>query len=195
MRRLVLPIETERLVIRALTSDDLERHHVLYSNPSVVRYLYAEPLDIDAARTHLARRLSSELPFEGSPLNLAVDVHGVMVGEVFLGVVSSTHRVCEVGYVFDPEVHGRGYATEASVLMVEIAFTVLDAHRVMARLDARNTASAKVLERLGMVREAHLRENEFVKGEWTDEVDYAILEDEWRAAHPRGHRTLYVDVV
>ena len=65
----------------------------------------------------------------------------------------------------------------------------------MARLDARNTASAKVLERLGMVREAHLRENEFVKGEWTDEVDYAILEDEWRAAHPRGHRTLYVDVV
>ena len=65
--------------------------------------------------------------------------------------------------------------------MVALAFDELGAHRVMGRLDARNLASARVLERLGMRREGFLRENEFVKGEWTDEFVYAITEDEWRA--------------
>ena len=55
-------------------------------------------------------------------------------------------------------------------------------HRVVGRLDARNGPSARVLERLGMRREAHFVSNEYVKGEWTDEVVYALLEDEWRAA-------------
>ena len=118
-----------------------------------------------------------------------------MIGEVGIANVSQVHRHCEVGYVFHPEGSGHGYATEATALMVELAFSALGAHRVSGRLDARNLASARVLDRLGMRREGQLVENEFVKGEWTDEVDYAILEDEWRAAHPRGHRTLYVDVV
>jgi RimJ/RimL family protein N-acetyltransferase len=74
-----------------------------------------------------------------------------------------------------------GYATEASAVMVELAFSTLGAHRVSGRLDARNDASARVLERLGMRREGHLVENEYVKGEWTDEALYAVLEVEWRA--------------
>ena len=63
--------------------------------------------------------------------------------------------------------------------MVDYAFTGLGAHRVVGRMDARNVASARVMERLGMRREAHLLENEYVKGEWTDEVIYAVLDTEW----------------
>ena len=51
---------------------------------------------------------------------------------------------------------------------------------IIARLDARNTASARVLEHLGMRREAHFVQNEFFKGEWSDELVYAMLNDEWR---------------
>ena len=65
--------------------------------------------------------------------------------------------------------------------MLRIGFEELGLHRIAGRLDARNEASARVLERLGMRREAHLVENEFVKGEWTDELVYAMLEQEWRA--------------
>jgi RimJ/RimL family protein N-acetyltransferase len=65
--------------------------------------------------------------------------------------------------------------------MLRLGFEELGLHRIMGRIDARNEPSARVLERLGMRREAHMLENEFVKGEWTDEVVYALLEHEWRA--------------
>ena len=63
--------------------------------------------------------------------------------------------------------------------MLAIGFDGLGLHRIVGRLDARNRASARVLERLGMRREAHLVENEHVKGEWTDELVYALLAREW----------------
>jgi RimJ/RimL family protein N-acetyltransferase len=71
--------------------------------------------------------------------------------------------------------------TEACRVLLALAFDGLGLHRVMARVDARNDASARVLRRLGMRQESHLRENEWFKGEWSDELDFAMLEDEWRA--------------
>jgi RimJ/RimL family protein N-acetyltransferase len=65
--------------------------------------------------------------------------------------------------------------------MLRLGFEDLGLHRILGRLDARNTASAKLLERLGMRREAHIVENEFVKGEWTDELLYGLLAREWAA--------------
>ena len=64
-----------------------------------------------------------------------------------------------------------------------MAFEDVGLHRVVGRLDGRNSASAGLLARLGMRREAHLVENEWVKGEWTDEVVYAMLDREWPGSH------------
>jgi RimJ/RimL family protein N-acetyltransferase len=181
--QLVYPLTTERLIIRALTSDDLDRHHALFSNPEVVRYLYFGPFDRPAAQEHLARRCVVDLPGEGQWINFGVELKGdgVLIGVLAMGFISSTHEHYEVGYVFDPAYAGRGYATEGAAMIVELAFSGLGAHRVSGRLDARNGPSARVLEKLGMRREAHFLENEYVKGEWTDELAYAILAPEWRA--------------
>jgi RimJ/RimL family protein N-acetyltransferase len=181
--RLVYPLETERLIIRALTPDDLDRHHLLFSNPDVVRYLYFGPFDRDAAFDHLLRRSTVDLPGETEWINFGVEVkgEGVLIGELAMGFISATHEHYEVGYVFDPAYAGRGFATEGTAMIIELAFSALGAHRVSGRLDARNVASARVLEKLGMRREAHFLENEFVKGEWTDELAYAVLAPEWRA--------------
>lgn len=183
--QLVYPLTTERLVIRALTPDDLDRHHALFSDPDVVRYLYFGPFDRAAAQDHLARRSIVELPSEGGWINFGVEVkgEGVLIGELAMGFISAGHAHYEVGYVFDAAYAGHGYATEGAAMIVELAFTGLGAHRVSGRLDARNTASARVLERLGMRREAHFLQNEYVKGEWTDELVYAVLAPEWRALH------------
>ncbi|MCW2947645.1 MAG: GCN5-related N-acetyltransferase, partial [Actinoallomurus sp.] len=94
------------------------------------------------------------------------------------------HRQGEVGYIFHPDHGGRGYATEAAEVVLRLGFEELGLHRIVGRLDGRNTASARVLERLGLRREAHFVQNELVKGEWTDEVVYAMLADEWRARRP-----------
>jgi RimJ/RimL family protein N-acetyltransferase len=181
--QLAFPLMTERLLIRPLTPDDLDRHHALFSDPDAVRYLYFGPFDRAAAQDHLERRSVVELPSEGGWINFGVEVQGggVLIGELAMGFISAGHAHYEVGYVFDAAYEGHGYATEGAAMIVELAFAGLDAHRVSGRLDARNERSARVLERLGMRREAHFLENEFVKGEWTDELVYAVLEPEWRA--------------
>jgi RimJ/RimL family protein N-acetyltransferase len=179
------PLTTERLIIRALTPDDLDRHHALFSDDDVVRYLYFGPFDRSAAKDHLARRSVVDLPAEGGWINFGVEVkgEGVLIGELAMGFISAVHAHYEVGYVIDPAHAGHGYATEGAAMIVELAFSALGAHRVSGRLDARNDPSARVLEKLGMRREAHFLENEYVKGEWTDELVYAILAPEWRALH------------
>jgi RimJ/RimL family protein N-acetyltransferase len=181
--QLAFPLLTERLLIRPLTPDDLDRHHALFSDPDVVRYLYFGPFDRAAAQEHLERRSVVELPSEGGWINFGVEVQGggVLIGELAMGFISAGHAHYEVGYVFDAAYEGHGYATEGAAMIVELAFAGLGAHRVSGRLDARNERSARVLERLGMRREAHFLEDEFVKGEWTDELVYAVLEPEWRA--------------
>lgn len=186
MGELRLPIRTERLTLRELTLEDRADHARLTSSPEVVRYLYEDVLDSDASLAHLEKRIPARLPGEGDWLNLAVEVDGRYLGEVGVSLASIANRQCEIGYVFLPEASGHGYATEAAAAMVDFACDQLGAHRVAGRLDARNLASARLLERLGFRFEGTFRENEFVKGEWTDETVYAITEPEWRGRRSRS---------
>lgn len=83
--------------------------------------------------------------------------------------------------MFSPDYQGLGLATEGAAELLRIGFDGLRLHRLCGRCDARNQASARLMERLGMRKEAHLVQNERVKGEWTDELVFAILAEEWRA--------------
>src|SRR5690349_19569807 len=110
---------------------------------------------------------------------------GAVIGDVSLTWVSEAHKQGEIGFALHPDYQGKGLAREAAEVMLRLGFEDLGLHRILGRLDARNAASAKLLERLGMRREAHIVENEFVKGEWTDELVYGLLAREWAA---RGTR-------
>jgi RimJ/RimL family protein N-acetyltransferase len=179
------PVRTERLDLRPFTDDDFAALYAYHSRQDVTRYLYFGPRDEAGTREALAqKRQRTALRARWDALNLAVVVRetGALVGDVLLIWTNAEHRQGEVGYVFHPDHAGRGYATEATRAMLRLGFDDLGLHRIVGRLDARNTASAGVLEGLGMRREAHLRENERVKGEWCDELVYALLAREWRAA-------------
>jgi RimJ/RimL family protein N-acetyltransferase len=178
------PIRTARLTLRPFVADDLDALYAYQSDPDVVRYLYWEVRSRDEVSEQLEKRLTQDrLDDEHDCLALAVvpEEVGRVTGEVILRWTSREHRQGEVGFAFGTGFHGRGYATEAAEAMLRLAFRELGLHRVFGRCDPRNTASAKVLERLGMRLEAHLRQNEIFKGEWGDELYYAILEDEWAA--------------
>jgi RimJ/RimL family protein N-acetyltransferase len=177
------PIHTARLILRPFIPADLDALHAIQSLPEVARYLYWGPRDLEQVREGLETKISeSALLEEGQALGLAVELvaTGELIGSATLFWHSRLHRSGEIGYVLHPAHHGRGYATEMGQALLKLGFDGLDLHRITGRLDGRNEASARVLERLGMRREAHLVENEMVKGEWTDELVYAILQREWR---------------
>lgn len=179
---------TPRLELRAFRQDDLAALCAFEGRPDVMRYLYWEDPSAQAVRERLQRRIASDrLEAEGDTLMLAVVRRdtGVLIGHVMLHWVSQTHQQGELGFVFDPDHQGQGYATEACLPLLAIAFGELGLHRVRCHADARNVASIALQRRLGMRQESHLVQNEFVKGEWTDEVEYAVLADEWAASHPQ----------
>ncbi|MFG2892150.1 GNAT family N-acetyltransferase [Streptomyces sp. NPDC048248] len=178
------PIRTERLDLRPVRADDFEAIHAYQRRPEVCRYLYWGPFDEAASRASVTTKAArTTLRESGDVLQLAVVVRetGQLVGDVTLVLTSREHRQGGIGYVFNPDFAGRGYATEASRALLRIGFDDLLLHRIQAELDGRNGASARLLERLGMRREGHLRENEFLHGEWSDEVVYALLAREWHA--------------
>ena len=178
------PIETERLHLRSYTSDDFAALYAMRSDAEVARYLYWSPQTEDEVRQALATKIAStRIDAEGDVLALAAEhrLTQELVADVILHCVSREHGLAEVGYVVHPDHAGRGYATEATRPLLAVAFDALRLHRVIGRTEGRNIGSARVLEKLGMRREAHFVENEFVKDEWQSELVYAILDREWRA--------------
>ena len=177
------PIETARLNLRPFGRDDLPVLVDLYSREEVTRYLYWPVLGRSEVQELLDRwRAQTEIRSEGDALSLAVCRRdsGALIGEAMLAWKSEVHRQGEIGFIIHPDHQGQGFATEAGREMLRLGFEGLGLHRIVGRLEARNRPSARVLERLGMRLEAHLRQNEWVKGEWNDEEVYALLRSEWR---------------
>jgi RimJ/RimL family protein N-acetyltransferase len=183
------PLRTARLLLRPFADDDLDAVYDLQSRPDVTRYLLYDVRDRDQALAALQERIQAGRAGHNSGrLILALAVllaeTRAVIGDVALFWQSREHRQGEIGYVIHPDHAGHGYATEAARAMLDLGFDTFRLHRIVGRLDARNTASARVLEHLGLRREAHFRQNEFLKGEWTDEFVYAVLSEEWRSARP-----------
>jgi RimJ/RimL family protein N-acetyltransferase len=178
-----LPMQTGRLIVRAFEPGDLAAMLSMYSREDVARFLYEGPRDEAAVAALLERKIAGRrFEAEGDWLSAAIVLRptGELIGDLAMRWVSEEHRQAEIGFVVHPDHQGLGYATEAAAVFLRIAFEEMGLHRVIGRVEARNAASARVLEKLGFRREAHLVENEWVKQEWQSELVYAILDREWR---------------
>jgi RimJ/RimL family protein N-acetyltransferase len=164
-------IATDRLLLRPFTANDLDDLYAIQSGPEVVRYLRWDVRSRDEVRAVL---LSLAIVLPG-----AAGTRTGAIGEVSLWWHSREHRQGEIGFVLHPAFHGHGYAAEAARAVLSCAFGAAGLHRVYGRADARNAASAALMRRLGMRQEAHFIHNEVFKGEWGDELVFAILESEW----------------
>ncbi|TIH33748.1 GNAT family N-acetyltransferase [Subtercola vilae] len=180
------PLHTERLVLRLLAESDLTDIHAYQRLPEVTRFMLWNVRTLDESREHLTRRLTmTRLENDGDVLVVAVELPGTggsparLIGEITVFLRSTASRQAEIGWAFHPDFQGQGYATEAAGRMLDYAFTELNAHRVHATLDPRNSSSSALAERLGLVLEAHFREDTFFKGAWGDTAVYAILRSAW----------------
>ncbi|GAB3590858.1 GNAT family protein [Angustibacter peucedani] len=180
----VLPVTTERLRLRLFEPRDLEDQLRIQSDPDLVRYVPYEPRTREQVAAGLAERLASPpMDADGQVLRIAVERldDGAFVGELTMMLHSVEHQQGELGFILAREQQGHGYGTEAAEALLQLAFEWLGLHRMVGQCDPRNTASAALLARLGMRREAHFHQLERFKGEWGDLFVYALLADEWRA--------------
>lgn len=169
-------LRTERLRLRRVVSSDAECIYRLRSDANTMRYI-ARPLaqSIDDAREHV--RLIDEKVSENTGINWAIAFpHETdLIGIIGLFRIEPENYRAELGYMLLPEYHNRGIISEAIKKVIEYGFSQMNLHSIEAIIDPENGASAKVLEKNGFVREAHLRENKFFNGKFLDTVIYSKL--------------------
>jgi [ribosomal protein S5]-alanine N-acetyltransferase len=174
-------LHTARLRLRPFDDADADVLFAMHSSALVLRYWDAPPWSerARAARFITAcRQMAEEGTGTPSAVNRVSD--GAFFGWCSLSRWNPDHRSAALGYCFDDAAWGHGYATEAARALLQWAFDTLDLNRVQAETDTRNAASARVLEKLGFVREGMLREDCVVNGEVSDSWVYGLIRRDWR---------------
>ncbi len=176
-------LETERLLIRQFQDSDIEPFLAYRNDPDVARYQgwnvpYPRHRGIDFLDFMITAFPGVQAEWFQAALELKAT--GEMIGDVGFIIKKDDARQAYVGYSLARAHWRSGYAYEAVARLLMYLFDELNIRRVVAECDVENTASWKLLEKLGFRREAHLIENILFKGAYGSEFHYAILGREWR---------------
>ena len=172
------PIElfTPRLRLRWMEASDAEAHYAVFSDAEVARYWSSGPWTaLDQAHEHITATQAAYADGSGMRLGIALRETGELIGNASLHRFVDTSRRCELGYALARAHWGYGYVSEALRALLDYGFTALDLNRIEADIDPRNTASARVLEKLGFRKEGYMPERWIVQGEPADTVYYGLL--------------------
>ena len=183
-RRITLPLKTERLLLRPHFPEDADSFYAYMSDDEVVRFEPYPPMSRAEADTELARRIDD-------PDFIAVCLPpdndhpwGRLIGHIFF--TPCAFSTWEIGWMLDRRFQGMGYAREAAAAVIGAAFDQQLAHRVIAMCNPENSASEKLMKRLGMRLEGRLVKNLWFRTDalgqpvWLDTVMYAVLCEEWQ---------------
>lgn len=170
---MILPIETDRLILRRFQESDLADLYIYLSDPQVVAFEPYKPMTMEEVKDNLTWRISTDEM-------IAVELKGTgkLIGNVYLG--KRDFEALEIGFVFNRSYQHQGYALESCEKLIELAFAA-GIHRIYAECDPENQASWGLLERLGFAREAYLRKNVYFWKDtdgnpiWKDTYIYALL--------------------
>ena len=169
---------TERLTVRRFRPDDAAAFSAYRSVPEVAHYQgWEAPFSLEEA-TAAAQRFAEGDPLKPGWFQYAIDRDGVLIGDIGLNLHENLMQA-DVGFTLAPEYQGQGYATEAVHGLLNYLFVERNLHRVSAECDARNTASAALLRRLGFRDEGLRLQNTWFKGEWTDDLFFGLLNSDW----------------
>ena len=169
-------LETERLLLRRVDSNDINEIFTLRSNPETMKYIPRPLLKTDEdALEHIAMIDSKIESNEGINWAITLKDNPKLIGIIGHYRIKPEHYRAELGYMLLPEYHGKGIVSEAVREVVKYGFQVMNLHSLEAVIDPENHASAKVLEKNGFVKEAHFKEYEFFEGRFLDSVIYSIL--------------------
>jgi ribosomal-protein-alanine N-acetyltransferase len=172
----------QRVSLRPYRDDDADALLALYGDPVVTRWWSHEPWsNRQQAVEYLERMRRDRETAEFYPWAIASNVDDVLIGTAALYEIDRTHRRGMIGYSLTPSMQGHGYVHDALQLLIEFAWTILDLQRIEADTDPENTASRRLLERLGFTLEGSMRKRWFVHGIWHDASWYGLLREDYVA--------------
>jgi RimJ/RimL family protein N-acetyltransferase len=173
-------ITTERLILRRFRKADAPVLAEYRSDPEVARYQsWDAPFPLLRAETAVANFMASD-PDKAGWFQYAVErvADRTLIGDVAVHLHDNLLQA-EIGFTLATPYQRKGFGTEAVRAVLDRLFRVQGLHKVTGECDARNTPSAALMERVGFTREGHLRQQTFIKGEWTDDLIYGLLAEEW----------------
>jgi len=177
----MLPLNSARLVLRRFSGEDLPAFLAYRNDPEVARLQGWESFSLAEATAFVARQETQEIASPGQWLQIAIGLKrtGQLIGDCALKVHAVDPRQATIGITLCRDFQGQGLATEALSALLGYLFLEASLHRVQADTDPANVRAWRLLERLGMRREAHRLQSLWFKGHWADEFIYAILRQEW----------------
>jgi ribosomal-protein-alanine N-acetyltransferase len=179
--QLHLPLHTPRLLLRDFILADFQAIHAYASDPEVTRFMFYGPRDEADTAAYLQRMLQSQRERPRRIWELAVirreDARLIGACDV---TIEENEPAGDLGYIFAHEAWGQGYASEAARAMVDAGFAQLHLERVFATCAIDHSASAHVLEKVGLRRRTVLRQYKEAKGRWWDMYLYEISRTEWQ---------------
>ncbi|MCB0180547.1 MAG: GNAT family N-acetyltransferase [Anaerolineae bacterium] len=178
---MTLPLETPRLRLRAFQMEDAADFAAYRSDPLVARYQgWQAPFSLDQAHEFIAEMQTTRpgIPDEWYQIAIELKQDGRLIGDCAFYILPEDGQQAEIGFTLTRAYQGQGLATEAVTRLIDYLFDTFQLHRLRALCDVDNRASSRLLERVGMRREAHFIENFWSKGEWRSEYGYGLLRRE-----------------
>jgi RimJ/RimL family protein N-acetyltransferase len=176
-------ILTERTALRELAASDAPRIFEYRSRPEVSRFQTWGTQSVDEIQSYLRGLSANEPGTPGSWYQIGITLRssGELIGDCGFHVLAAESRQAEVGIALDPAYQSQGYATEALRALLDYLLVKLGKHRAFGSVDPDNVRSIKLMQRIGMREEAHFVKSLWFKGEWVDDVIYAILARDWKS--------------
>lgn len=192
-----MKLETERLILRDFEESDWQAVHEYASDREVVIYAPWGPNTEKETKSYINRKITNqhEQPRRDYTFALILKLEKKLIGACSIYVSDPTNREGWIGYVLNRTYWNHGYTTEVVKRVVDLGFNELGLHRIYATCQPDNLPSARVLEKVGMRREGHLKEHKHIKGKWRDSLLYAILESEQCQSCMVAHDTVLKESV
>src|SRR6478752_9652413 len=167
-----LSLVTARLLIRPLEVVDAAAVAGYRSEPAVARFQsWSTPYTVADAQDLVGGDPLAAGWFQSA---IVLRSDGTLIGDLGVNLHENLQQA-EIGFTLGAAYQGLGYGSEAVTGLLDHLFADCDLHKVSAECDARNAASARLLERVGFRREGLRRAHTFIKGEWTDDLEFGVL--------------------
>ncbi len=182
-----IDLRSKRLIIKRMGQDDAPALFAYRSDPAVTRFQEWEPAGLDEVVEFITANQASVFDEPNSWFQVGIysaDNTPRLIGDIGIHFLEEASQTVELGITIAPSYQRFGYGSEALSTLIDHLFGALQKHRIIASIDPTNAASIALVKKVGMCQEAHFRQSLLYKGEWVDDLIFAILRSEWKGQFP-----------